>query len=55
MNKVLNFFKAIGKGYVKTSLIIRIAIGLVIGARLGLLCKEATWMSVLEGIMIIFL
>ena len=52
MKKVLNFFKAIGKGYVNTSLIIRIAIGLVIGAILGLFCKEATFIAVFGQIFV---
>ena len=52
MNKVLNFFKKIGNGYVKTSLIIRITIGLVIGILLGLFCKNATFIKVLGDIFV---
>ena len=47
-----NFFKAIGKFYVNTSLIIRIAVGLVIGIILGVFLPEATFVSVFGKIFV---
>lgn len=42
----MNFFKAAAKKYNKTSLIIRIIIGLVIGTAMGLLLPGWTWVGI---------
>ena len=42
----MNFFKKVFKAYVDIPLILRIAVGLVIGALLGLFVAEATFMSI---------
>ena len=45
MNSFTSAVKSIAKKYNDTSLILRIAIGLVIGAVLALLCPGATWLE----------
>ena len=56
MAKVLtaigNFFKAVGKGYIKTPLILRIAIGLVIGAVLGIFLPGVEFIEVFGTIFV---
>ena len=42
----MKFFKKVFKAYVDIPLILRIAVGLVIGALLGLFVAEATFMSI---------
>ena len=51
-NKFGAFFSAIGKGYVKVPLILRIAVALVIGAAIALLFPEATFISVLGDLFV---
>lgn len=45
MKKVLPYLKGIVRRYNQTSLILRILIGLIIGAILGILCPSAAWIS----------
>lgn len=46
MKAVLQFIKNVGKGYVKSPLILRIAIGLALGVLLGLVAPGATFIAV---------
>ena len=45
MNQIGKAFKKIAAAYNNVSLILRIAIGLVIGALLALICPGATWLE----------
>ena len=45
MNQIAKFFKKVVTMYSSVSLILRIAIGLVIGAVLALICPEAVWIE----------
>lgn len=52
MNSFTSAVKSIAKKYNDTSLILRIAIGLVIGAVLALLCPGATWLEELGNLFV---
>ena len=45
MTNIQNFLKTVAKKYNSMSLILRIAIGLVIGAILGLVFPHASWIA----------
>ena len=52
MNQIGKAFKKIAAAYNNVSLILRIAIGLVIGALLALLCPGATWLEELGNLFV---
>lgn len=52
MNQIAKFFKKVVTMYSSVSLILRIAIGLVIGAVLALICPEAVWIEELGSLFV---
>ena len=52
MNQIGKAFKKIAAAYNNVSLILRIAIGLVIGALLALICPGATWLEELGNLFV---
>ena len=48
----MNFFKKVFKAYVEVPLILRILVGLIIGALLGLFVAEATFMSIFGDVFV---
>ena len=51
MNQLTKAAKAVATRYNQTSLILRIAIGLVVGAALALICPGAAWIEELGNLL----